>query len=67
MQLYDLPAPAGANKKRKRVGRGESVGKTGRGHKGQGARTGKGARTGFEGIACQWPPHAEAWLYECFR
>ncbi|MEC8050701.1 MAG: 50S ribosomal protein L15 [Myxococcota bacterium] len=53
MQLYDLPAPAGANKKRKRVGRGESSGHgktSGRGHKGQGARTGKGKPgPGFEG------------------
>ena len=53
MQLHNLRAPAGANRKRKRVGRGESSGwgKTaGRGHKGQGARSGKGKPgTGFEG------------------
>ena len=51
--LHNLHAPRGANRKRTRVGRGESsgVGKTaGRGHKGQGARTGKGKpRPGFEG------------------
>lgn len=51
--LHNLKAPDGANKKRKRVGRGESsgLGKTsGRGHKGQGARTGKGKPgLGFEG------------------
>ena len=53
MQLHNLRAPAGANRKRKRVGRGESSGwgKTaGRGHKGQGARSGKGKPgPGFEG------------------
>ncbi|RYE99737.1 MAG: 50S ribosomal protein L15 [Oxalobacteraceae bacterium] len=53
MQLHDLRAPEGANKGRKRVGRGESSGwgKTaGRGGKGQTARTGKGKPgLGFEG------------------
>ncbi len=53
MRLCSLKAPAGANKKRKRVGRGESSGhgKTaGRGGKGQTARTGKGKPGhGFEG------------------
>lgn len=53
MQLHDLKAPKGANRKRKRVGRGESSGwgKTaGSGQKGQKARTGKGKpRPGFEG------------------
>lgn len=53
MQLHDLKAPKGANKRHKRVGRGESSGhgKTaGRGGKGQTARTGKGKPgLGFEG------------------
>ena len=53
MQLHTLSAPTGANKKRKRVGRGESSGhgKTaGRGGKGQTARSGKGKPgRGFEG------------------
>ena len=53
MQLHNLRAPAGANRKRKRVGRGESSGwgkTSGRGHKGQGARSGKGKPgPGFEG------------------
>lgn len=53
MQLHDLNAPEGANKRRKRIGRGESSGhgKTaGRGGKGQTARTGKGKPGhGFEG------------------
>ena len=53
MQLHDLKAPKGANKKPKRVGRGESSGQgktAGRGHKGQHARTGKGKPgLGFEG------------------
>lgn len=51
--LHDLRCPYGANKKHKRVGRGESSGhgKTaGRGGKGQTARTGKGKPgAGFEG------------------
>ncbi len=44
--------PAGATRKRKRLGRGTSsgVGKTsGKGHKGQNARSGGGVRPGFEG------------------
>ena len=53
MQLHTMKAPAGANKRMKRVGRGESSGhgKTaGRGGKGQTARTGKGKPGwGFEG------------------
>lgn len=53
MQLHDLHAPKGANRNRRRVGRGESSGwgkTSGRGHKGQGARTGKGKPgPGFEG------------------
>lgn len=52
MDLSSLKAPAGATKKRKRVGRGESSGwgKTaGRGNKGQKARSGGKVRAGFEG------------------
>lgn len=53
MQLHDLKAPEGANKKRKRIGRGESSGSgktAGRGANGQKSRTGKGKpRRGFEG------------------
>ena len=53
MRLHQLKAPEGANRKRKRIGRGESSGhgKTaGRGGKGQTARTGKGKPgRGFEG------------------
>lgn len=53
MHLHQLRAPEGANKRRKRRGRGESsgLGKTaGRGGKGQTARTGKGKPgLGFEG------------------
>lgn len=47
-----IHVPAGATKKRKRLGRGTSsgVGKTsGKGHKGQNARSGGGVRPGFEG------------------
>lgn len=52
MELSLLKAPAGATKKRKRVGRGESSGwgkTSGRGSKGQKARSGGKVRAGFEG------------------
>ena len=53
MNLFEQNAPAGATKKRKRIGRGESSGQgktAGRGGKGQTARTGKGKpAAGFEG------------------
>ncbi|MDR1576830.1 MAG: 50S ribosomal protein L15 [Deltaproteobacteria bacterium] len=52
MRLYDLRPAPGSQKKRKRLGRGESsgLGKTsGRGHKGQKARSGGGVGPGFEG------------------
>ena len=52
MRLNTLAAPPGANKGRKRLGRGISAGggKTaGRGHKGQRSRSGGNVRPGFEG------------------
>jgi len=52
MRLHDLKPAEGSTKKRKRVGRGigSGHGKTsGRGHKGQKARSGGGVRPGFEG------------------
>ncbi|MGI5921945.1 MAG: 50S ribosomal protein L15 [Syntrophomonadaceae bacterium] len=52
MNLEDLKSPVGANKGKKRVGRGigSGHGKTStRGHKGQKARSGGGVRPGFEG------------------
>lgn len=52
MKLDDLRPAAGANKKRKRVGRGDGSGHgktSGRGHKGQGARSGGNTKPGFEG------------------
>ncbi len=52
MKLHELKPAEGSKKKRIRVGRGlgSGLGKTsGRGHKGQKARTGGGVRTGFEG------------------
>lgn len=53
MRLHNLPAPKGANKKRKRLGRGEGSGQgktAGKGMKGQKSRTGKGKpMPGFEG------------------
>ncbi len=52
MKLSELKPADGARKNRKRVGRGESsgLGKTsGKGAKGQNARSGGGVRPGFEG------------------
>jgi large subunit ribosomal protein L15 len=52
MRLDELRPAAGSNKKRKRVGRGEGSGHgktSGRGHKGQGARSGGNVQPGFEG------------------
>lgn len=52
MKLDDLRPAPGANKKRKRVGRGDGSGHgktSGRGHKGQGARSGGNTKPGFEG------------------
>lgn len=51
MRLHNIPSSKARNKKRKRVGRGVGggLGKTsGRGQKGQKARTGFGQRPGFE-------------------
>ncbi|MEK6599967.1 MAG: 50S ribosomal protein L15 [Deltaproteobacteria bacterium] len=50
--LNKLHAPSGATKKRKRVGRGEGSGHgktSGKGHKGQKARTGGSTKLGYEG------------------
>ena len=52
MKLHELRPNDGAIKSRKRVGRGpgSGLGKTsGKGHKGQNARSGGGVRPGFEG------------------
>lgn len=52
MKLHELAPAPGSKKVRTRVGRGlgSGLGKTsGRGHKGQNARSGGGVRTGFEG------------------
>ena len=50
MDLKTLKAPAGSRKKCKRIGRGGAHGGTaGKGHKGQKARSGGGAKPGFEG------------------
>ncbi len=52
MKLHELRPSEGAFKTRKRVGRGpgSGLGKTsGKGHKGQNARSGGGVRPGFEG------------------
>lgn len=52
MKLNCMYAPVGARQTRKRVGRGpgSGLGKTsGKGHKGQNARSGGGVRPGFEG------------------
>ena len=52
MKLHELTPAPGSRQTRKRLGRGigSGMGKTsGRGHKGQWARTGGGVRPGFEG------------------
>lgn len=52
MKLHELKANPGARSTRKRVGRGHGsgLGKTsGKGHKGQNARSGGGVALGFEG------------------
>lgn len=52
MKLHELSPAPGSRQVRKRVGRGigSGTGKTsGRGHKGQNARSGGGVRPGFEG------------------
>lgn len=52
MNLHELKPATGARKSRKRLGRGigSGFGKTsGKGHKGQNARSGGGTRLGFEG------------------
>ena len=52
MMEHRLVPPAGARKRRKRVGRGDSAGQgstAGRGMKGQKSRSGSSLRPGFEG------------------
>jgi|SRR5699024_54696 len=52
MKLHELKGSEGSRTKRKRVGRGMASGHgktSGKGHKGQNARAGKGTRLGFEG------------------
>lgn len=52
MKLFELAPSEGSVKDRKRVGRGHGSGSgktSGRGHKGQKARSGGGVRIGFEG------------------
>ena len=52
MKIHDLAPAPGARKERRRLGRGigSGLGKTsGKGHKGQSARSGVGRRPGFEG------------------
>ena len=52
MNLHELSPAAGSNTKSYRKGRGAGSGNgktAGRGHKGQGARSGGGVRVGFEG------------------
>jgi large subunit ribosomal protein L15 len=52
MLQHNLKPPAGATRKRKRVGRGDGSGRgsySGKGCKGQKSRSGGGVRLGFEG------------------
>ncbi|MCL2078113.1 MAG: 50S ribosomal protein L15 [Oscillospiraceae bacterium] len=52
MKLHELSPAKGSNKKTKRLGRGNASGHgktSGKGHKGQWARSGGGVKPGFEG------------------
>ncbi|MFH0877852.1 MAG: 50S ribosomal protein L15 [Candidatus Omnitrophota bacterium] len=52
MYITDLARPKGARKKKRALGRGVGSGRgktSGRGHKGQGSRSGRDFRPGFEG------------------
>jgi large subunit ribosomal protein L15 len=52
MKLHELRPTEGSRKERKRLGRGIGTGQgktSGKGHKGQNARSGGGVRPGFEG------------------
>ena len=52
MKLYELSPVEGSKKAAKRIGRGHGSGwgkTSGKGHKGQKARAGRGMRVGFEG------------------
>ncbi len=52
MKLHEISPKPGARKRRKRIGRGPGSGHgktSGRGHKGQNARSGGGVGRGFEG------------------
>ena len=52
MKLHELSPVEGSKKEAKRIGRGHGSGwgkTSGKGHKGQKARAGKGMRVGFEG------------------
>lgn len=52
MEAPKIKAPAGANRKKKVLGRGHGAGTgktSGKGHKGQNARSGGGTKLGFEG------------------
>ncbi|MBM7663344.1 large subunit ribosomal protein L15 [Bacillus mesophilus] len=52
MKLHELKPTEGSRKERKRLGRGIGTGQgktSGKGHKGQNARSGGGVRPGFEG------------------
>jgi len=52
LKLNDIGAPKGANREKKRLGRGPASGQgktSGRGHKGQNARSGGGVPPWFEG------------------
>jgi large subunit ribosomal protein L15 len=57
MELHNLKPTEGSTHSRKRLGRGtgSGTGKTsGKGHKGQNARSGGGTRPGFEGGQTPW-------------
>ena len=69
MKLHELSPAPGSRKVRIRVGRGlgSGLGKTsGRGHKGQNARSGGGVRPGFEGGQMLYTVDCQTWLQKYF-
>jgi large subunit ribosomal protein L15 len=73
MKLHELAPPEGAHKERRRLGRGHGSGRvktSGRGTKGQNARTGKGTKPWFEGGQMPWTmkiPHKRGFSRARFK
>ena len=67
MQIGNLKPADGATTKKVRVGRGigSGIGKTsGRGQKGQNARSGGGVKAGFEGGNISYQKNSYSWLQQ---